>query len=418
MDHLSVDPALGPMQDQIRGNPEKFVVRVYVLRGLELRPAGGDGLSNPYLVASLGTRTLGGRAEAIKGTLYPPFYRMFEFKSALPGAGTLALRVMHSNDNPLPGQKDSLIGETAIDLEDRWFSEEWQKQRAMPALERRPLCLRRGGPAQGRLELLCEILSAAEAGAPPLNITPPLPESVELRVVIHQARYMENKKVILAQNDLFFRALLQGTDRMGRPVLVDKATDIHWFSSGGTGSFNYRLVFRFELPLANPKLKISAWNKDVVGTTDDTIGEISIPLGELCGRLVREIRAARGRGEKNPAVELLVPQPDAMNNGKQWMSLFHPSSKKSRKGEVEVQWSLLTARKADSRPVGEGQDEPNRDPVLPRPDRATLDLLNPFGSLVTLIGPERLKQFVLMGVLVVVVRPVCFAQAARVPGCA
>ncbi len=404
MDHLAVDPALEPMQEAVAGNPEKFIIRAYVLRGMELRPIGSDGLSNPYMMATLGTKTVGGRAEQIAGTLYPPFYRMFEFKAALPGASALTIKVMHANDSALPGQKDSLIGETVIDLEDRWFSEEWQKVKAMPPLERRPIALRRGGAAQGRLEMFVEILSPLESGAPPLNIAPPPPEQVELRVVVWTARNMENKKVILAQNDLFFRALLQGTDRMGRPVLVDKATDIHWFSSGGTGSFNYRLVFRFELPLSNPKLKLSGWNKDIVGTTDDTIGEVTLPLGDMCGRLIREMKVARKRGEKNPAIELLEPQPDAINGGRKWVSLFHPSSKKSRKGEVEIQYSLLTARKADSRPVGEGQDEPNRDPVLPKPDRATLDLLNPFASLVTLIGPERLKQFIIMGVLVIVVR--------------
>ena len=405
MDHLSPDPPLEPMRDAVAGNSEKFVVRVYVLRGLELRPMGADGLASPYLTAQLGAKTLGNRAEAIKGTLYPPFYRTFEFKPALPGASLLTLRVNHAIETPLPGQKDPVIGETTIDLEDRWFNEEWQKMRAMPPLERRPVLLRRGGAAQGRLELFVEILSSADAGGPPLNITPPPPESVELRLVIWSARNMENKKVILAQNDLFFRALLQGTDRMGRPVLMDKATDIHWFSSGGTGSFNYRIVYRFELPLANPKLKISAWNKDIVGTTDDTIGELTIPLGEMCGRLIKQMRALRAGGDKNPAVELLEPVPDAMNGGKKWMSIFHPSQKKVRKGEIELQYSLLSARRADQRPVGEGQDEPNRDPVLPRPDRATLDLLNPFASLVTLIGPERLKQFILMGVFILVVRP-------------
>lgn len=90
-------------------------------------------------------------------------------------------------------------------------------------------------------------------------------------------------------------------------------------------------------------------------------------------------------------------------------------------------------KKADKRPVGEAQDEPNRDPVrgapwamqrsagqrehiqkprararpraradpaaaapfaqvLPLPDRAKLNLFDPMGSLMTIIGPERLKQ--------------------------
>ena len=403
MDHMSSDKPLEPLMDLVRGNPEKFIVRVYILRGLELRPVNSDGLSNPYLVATLGTRTLGGRTEAVKDTLYPPLYRMFEFKPALPGAGLLTIQVLNANDSALPGQSDALIGETHIDLEDRWFSEEWKKYQQMPPLERRTLALKRGGAAQGRLELFVEILDAANSGAPALNITPPLPEQVELRVVIWQARYMENKKVILAQNDLFFRALVQGTDRMGRPVLLDKATDIHWFSSGGTGSFNYRLTFRFELPLANPKLKISAWNKDIVGTTDDTIGEVTLPLGDMCGRLIRQLRANRAAGDKKDAVEILEPQPDAVNQGKKWLKIYHPSAKKTSKGEFELQYCLLTAKKADSRPVGEGQDEPNRDPVLPKADRATLDLLNPLGSLMTLIGPERLRQFLFIVIFTLVI---------------
>lgn len=37
------------------------------------------------------------------------------------------------------------------------------------------------------------------------------------------------------------------------------------------------LVWRFELPLTNPRLKISAWHKDLVGTVDDTIGEYVRP---------------------------------------------------------------------------------------------------------------------------------------------
>jgi hypothetical protein len=90
------------------------------------------------------------------------------------------------------------------------------------------------GAAQGKLELFVTIEDGGAAG-PAFNIAPPPPEPVELRLVIWQARKCVNKKVILAQNDLFFRAVVQGTDRLGRPLLIDKATDIHWFASGGLG---------------------------------------------------------------------------------------------------------------------------------------------------------------------------------------
>jgi hypothetical protein len=402
MDHMSSDPSLDPLRDQVAGTPEKFIVRVYILRGLELRPTNSNGLSNAYIVATLGPKSVGNRTEAVKDTLYPPFFRMLEFKAALPGPGQLVVKLFNANDSVLPGATDHFIGETMIDLEDRWFSEEWRKYAAKPPLERRTLSLRRGGGAQGRLEMFVEILDSANSGAAPLNIQPPPPEQVELRLVIWQAKHMENKKVILAQNDLFFRALVQGTDRLGRPVLLDKSTDIHWFSSGGTGSFNYRLIFRFELPLANPKLKISAWNKDIVGTTDDTIGEVTLSLGDMCGRLMKQLKANRAAGDKKDLVEILEPLPDAVNQGKMWLKVYHPSAKKTSKGEVEVQYALLTSKKADSRPVGEAQDEPNRDPVLPKADRATLDLLNPFGSLMTIIGPERLRQILFVLVLILV----------------
>jgi hypothetical protein len=414
LEHMSVDPPLDPLKEQIGGvNPQKLVVRAYVLRGLDLRPANSNGLSCPYLVASLGPRQQGGRGEAIEDTCYPPFFRVFEFKPALPGASALTIRVMNANSSKLPGAKDVVIGETTVDLEDRWFSDIWRsKFAAMPPLERRPLRLSLTGAAQGKLEMFVTIEDAGAAGAP-FNIAPPPPESVELRLVVWQARNCVNKKVILAQNDLFFRAVVQGVDRLGRPVLIDKATDIHWFASSGTGSFNYRLVYRFDLPLTNPQLKISGWCKVVAGTNDDTIGEAIIEtetnsgksqLAAMCGDMIRSLRDARKRGNKKDDVELLWPLPGGVgaDGERRWVPLYMPGKKGVKTGEVQIQFVLTTAKRADSKPVGEGQDEPNRDPILPKPDRATLDLFNPLGSLMTIIGPERLRQFIFVTSLVLI----------------
>lgn len=89
--------------------------------------------------------------------------------------------------------------------------------------------------------MFVEVLSASDAAKiPAKNIAPPPPELVELRVVIWTAEQMENKKKLLAQNDLFFKVIVQGTDRLGKVFLEEKSTDIHWFASGGKGNFNYR----------------------------------------------------------------------------------------------------------------------------------------------------------------------------------
>lgn len=194
--------------------------------------------------------------------------------------------------------------------------------------------------------------------------------------------------------------------------------------------------------------QISAWNKDLVGTVDDTIGEYvrlhtqeaerhacaeelhpllshlaltpppSLPislyfsefflqtesLSKKCGDLLARLASARAGGDKNDDVEILEPIPDLANEGKKWIKLFHPSARQTSKGEVQIQYTLMAVKKADKKPVGEGQDEPNRDPVLPLPERAKLNLFDPMGSLMTLIGPERLKQVLVVVVATIVVR--------------
>jgi len=420
LDHMSVDPSLDPIRELISvAQPQKLVVRAYVLRGVDLRPANSNGLSCPYLVASLGPRSQGTRAEAIEDTCCPPFFRCFEFKPALPGASSLTVRVMNASNSKLPGARDVLIGQTVVDLEDRWFNEEWQaKHGAMPPLERRPLVLRTDGSIQGKLELFVTIEDAGGAG-PAFNITPPPPESVELRLIVWQAKGMQNRKVIMAQNDLFFRVSVEGKDRLGRPLLIDKSTDTHWFASGGLGSFNYRLVYRFELPLERPTLKISAWCRNPVGANDDTIGEAIIEtesnamnsnekaksqLAVMCGEMIRRLREKRKSGNKKDDVELLNPVPSGIGteSDRRWVKLYMQGKKGRSTGEVQIQFVLLSAKLADASPVGEAQDEPNRNPRLDKADRATLNLLNPLASLAIIIGPERLRQFVFFTILALV----------------
>ena len=45
--------------------PAEYVVRLYVLRGINLFPLDADGYSDPYLVVSLGTTTIDTRSEYI-----------------------------------------------------------------------------------------------------------------------------------------------------------------------------------------------------------------------------------------------------------------------------------------------------------------------------------------------------------------
>lgn len=62
---------------------------MYCLRGRGLLPVHGDGVADPYLKLTLGPQTLGDSRSAVKDTLDPDFFKMYEFSTTLPGESLL-----------------------------------------------------------------------------------------------------------------------------------------------------------------------------------------------------------------------------------------------------------------------------------------------------------------------------------------
>ena len=103
-----------------------LLVRVAVLRGLNLVPKDKNNLCDPYLVCSLGSKKQSHRKEYQKTTAQPQFYTTFEFRVELPGQADLRVAILdHDPAGRFLG--DETIGETIIDLEDRWYSDEFQQ---------------------------------------------------------------------------------------------------------------------------------------------------------------------------------------------------------------------------------------------------------------------------------------------------
>lgn len=70
---------------------------------------------------------------------------------------------------------------------------------------------------------------------------------------------------------------------------------------------------------------------------------------------------------------------------------FNDNDNESR-GEVEVAMELLPAELAAKRPAGDGRSDPNQNPILAEPDRASLlSLANPLVVLRSLVGVKALK---------------------------
>ena len=122
--------------------PKEFVVRVYVLEAKGLISHDADSPSDPYLRVSLGETHLDCRREYLEDEPDPQFHRMFELEARLPGDSLLTIDV-YDHAGGLTSRfasSDDLIGSTTIDLEDRLFSERWQKEMATcPPIEWRPL---------------------------------------------------------------------------------------------------------------------------------------------------------------------------------------------------------------------------------------------------------------------------------------
>uniref|UniRef100_A0A670ZC91 Myoferlin n=1 Tax=Pseudonaja textilis TaxID=8673 RepID=A0A670ZC91_PSETE len=119
---LPDDPTVPPPPRQFcelpDSGPQECIVRIYVVRGLELQPKDNNGLCDPYIKISLGKKVVEDRDHYIPNTLNPIFGRMYELSCFLPQEKDLKISVY---DYDLM-TRDEKVGETTIDLENRFLS--------------------------------------------------------------------------------------------------------------------------------------------------------------------------------------------------------------------------------------------------------------------------------------------------------
>uniref|UniRef100_A0A3B3D8C6 Fer-1 like family member 4 n=1 Tax=Oryzias melastigma TaxID=30732 RepID=A0A3B3D8C6_ORYME len=98
--------------------PVKVLVRVYIVKATSLAPADPNGKADPYLVVKVGNQSLDSKDRYIPKQLNPTFGEVFELSVSFPLETELIISVM---DHDLIGS-DDIIGETRIDLENRFYS--------------------------------------------------------------------------------------------------------------------------------------------------------------------------------------------------------------------------------------------------------------------------------------------------------
>uniref|UniRef100_A0A3Q2XCE0 Otoferlin n=1 Tax=Hippocampus comes TaxID=109280 RepID=A0A3Q2XCE0_HIPCM len=114
---VGFDPNMGMFQSIPHNDPINVLVRVYVVRATDLHPADINGKADPYVIIKLGKSEVKDKENYISKQLNPVF-GSFDIEATFPMESMLTVSIY---DWDLVGT-DDLIGETKIDLENRFYS--------------------------------------------------------------------------------------------------------------------------------------------------------------------------------------------------------------------------------------------------------------------------------------------------------
>ncbi|KAJ0183679.1 hypothetical protein K1T71_000102 [Dendrolimus kikuchii] len=115
---MGFDPNYGFFQGVPNNDPIHVLVRVYIVKATDLHPMDLNGKADPYIVLHLGSKRISDKENYVSKQLNPVFGKCFEIEATFPQDSMLTIQVL---DWDLLGS-DDLIGETKIDLENRFYS--------------------------------------------------------------------------------------------------------------------------------------------------------------------------------------------------------------------------------------------------------------------------------------------------------
>ena len=226
----------------------KCLVRLFVISAYGLAQRDNDSDSDPFCIVKLGDKkTYNDRENYKDNEPNPDIYKQFNFEAIFPGCPELLVQLWDMD--MLFG--DELIGETRLDLEDRYFSADWRSIDNKP-IEHRQLYHPSSAVSQGTVKLFAEIIpvSIDIRNFPTFDISPKPSDQYEIRVAVFETKELKMMDVE-GTTDGFIKAFFTPNNA--------KETDTHYRNQNGNCSFTYRLLYKFNHPAKSNedyKLKI------------------------------------------------------------------------------------------------------------------------------------------------------------------
>ena len=204
----------------------KCIIRVYFISAFDLSSRDNGSPSDPYLYLLCNNKIVNERDNYQLDEPNPDFYKSYDFEGTFPGSSPLQIDVWDYDD--IFG--DDLIGTTILDLEDRYFSLEWQALQDKP-IEYRQIYHQSSSISQGQVKLWCEInpISIPDSEITKWDISQKPPEEFEVRVCVFGAKDI---KMMDWEGtcDCFFRCFFDSKEDV-------QETDTHYRNQDGKPDF-------------------------------------------------------------------------------------------------------------------------------------------------------------------------------------
>ena len=346
------------------GGTERLKVRIYCMKAHSLAPMRAGNSSNPYLELALvipkgdiadkvyqgevpGLFSFSDDANFKTNTIEPDFNAWYEMDAILPGISALEIFVKDHGY-----VRNTLIGSTRIDLEDRWFSKFWRACKDIQQVPRESRVLTNPGTRipQGTLECWVEMYEPAIAvDIPVVPIAPPKVTEWEMRVVVWETRKVPKLREKRSMNMYVVGEFLyfSSEDSTRGPQQLHE-TDVHDGVRDGSGKFNWRMKYQVQVPCKHPRLRVQIYDHDMFSLD-----------GFACETVINLETLFR---------EALLSQ-DEVRRPKKHFRLSSSNHLGENRGEIDLQINLMPITMAEKNPIGNARDAPNEDPFLSDPVR-------------------------------------------------